>query len=192
VYDFFEGRVAASGDGRAVLDVGGVGYSLAVSSATATALRVGSTARVLAHLAVSDGEPRLYGFATAAERDCFRLLISVNGVGPSIALALLSELPIGEIARALMAGDEGALRRVKGIGAKTASRLVVELRESAARLGVAEAATPAVRDAVEALASLGFPRPEAERLVADARRRIETPDDSESLVKSALAASRSR
>lgn len=191
MYDFFEGRIESCAGGRAVIDVGGVGYVLLVSAATATALAAKARARVLTHLVVIDGEPRLYGFADARERELFRMLVSVNGVGPSIAFALLSAMAPGEIARAIARGDEASLRRVKGVGAKTASRLVVELRESVERVGVDADAPPAVRDAVEALASLGFTRGDAERLVSESRARAGEVS-SEDLVKGALAASRKR
>jgi Holliday junction DNA helicase RuvA len=96
------------------------------------------------------------------------------------------------LARALADGDDASLKRVKGIGAKTASRLVVDLQEAAARLGIGAASAPApVRDAVVALTSLGFERLEAERLVAQVRREVDD-GDSEALVKGALAASRRR
>jgi len=192
VYDFFEGRVERCEDGRAVLDVGGVGYVLFVSAATAAKLAATSgRSRLLAHLVVIDGEPRLYGFADAPERDLFRLLISVSGVGPATGMALLSAMTAGEIARALALGDEEALRRVKGVGAKTASRLIVELREAASRLGPVDAVPQSARDAVDALESLGFVRGDAERLVADARARAGDAS-SEELVKRALARGRKR
>ena len=192
MYDFFEGRVERCEDGRAVLDVGGVGYVLFVSAATAAKLAATSgRSRLLAHLVVIDGEPRLYGFADAPERDLFRLLISVSGVGPATGMALLSAMTAGEIARALALGDEEALRRVKGVGAKTASRLIVELREAASRLGPVDAVPQSARDAVDALESLGFVRGDAERLVADARARAGDAS-SEELVKRALARGRKR
>ncbi|HKE00565.1 MAG TPA: Holliday junction branch migration protein RuvA [Planctomycetota bacterium] len=192
MYDFFEGRVERCEDGRAVLDVGGVGYVLFVSAATAAKLAAASgRSRLLAHLVVIDGEPRLYGFADAPERDLFRLLISVSGVGPATGMALLSAMTAGEIARALALGDEEALRRVKGVGAKTASRLIVELREAASRLGPVDAVPQSARDAVDALESLGFVRGDAERLVADARARAGDAS-SEELVKRALARGRKR
>lgn len=152
-------------------------------------MRAGQSMRVLSHLVVVDGEPRLFGFAEIAERDMFRLLISVSGVGPSTALGLLSQMTPAQVARALAASDEGTLRQAKGIGAKTASRLVVELRDAAQKLSIESAATPEESDAVQALTALGFTRLEAQRLM-DAARKKHPVGTSEELIKAALAASR--
>jgi Holliday junction DNA helicase RuvA len=197
MYEFLEGRVAGAEANRVVLDVGGVGYLLLVSGTTAgtCARALGSKAgerfRLLTHLVVTDGEPRLFGFATADERELFRLLTSVSGVGPSTAMALLTALATGDLVAAIARGDEGALRAVKGVGAKTASRLVVELRDAIQRVDAGAASSPARRDAVSALVALGFPRHEAERLVETADRS-QAEANSEELVKRALAASRTR
>lgn len=195
MYAYLEGTVAEVSSGRVVLDVGGIGYLLHVSTATASACAHAAGAstkrpvRLLAHLVVTDGDPKLYGFATAEERDLFRLLTSVSGVGPSTAMALLSSLSPSELASALADADEGTLRAVKGIGSKTARRLVVELKDAVLRLRMGEPSSPARRDAVAALLALGFARHEAERLI-DGAARSQAQADSEELVKLALAASR--
>ncbi len=190
MYEHFEGVLMRCVGGRATIDVGGIGYQLLVSSATAAALPpTGNRARLLAHLVVTDGEPRLFGFATSPEREAFRLLIGVSGVGPSTALAVLSALPLPSLARALSEGDETVLRSVKGIGAKTASRLVVDLRDAIRSLGLEPTRSDAMRDASDALLSLGFSRAEVERHLTDASRKVGT-DDREALIKTALAASR--
>jgi Holliday junction DNA helicase RuvA len=106
-------------------------------------------------------------------------------------MALLTALATGDLVAAIARGDEGALRSVKGVGAKTASRLVVELRDAIQRVDAGAASSPARRDAVSALVALGFPRHEAERLVETADRS-QAEANSEELVKRALAASRTR
>jgi Holliday junction DNA helicase RuvA len=190
MYDFFEGKLAEAAAPRVVVDVGGIGYILQVSAATGSRLpKVGDRVRLHAQLVVTDGEPRLYGFATTAERELFRLLTSVSGVGPQTAMAILSALSASELVAALTSGSEETLKQVKGVGAKTAARLVVELREAAERLDIGEAANPAVRDAIAALLALGFTRLEAGRLV-EGVRRSKPGSGSEELVKRALAASR--
>lgn len=192
MYEFFEGRLAGLAPQKAIVEAGGVGYLLQVSATTAAKCpAVGERVRLYAHLAVTDGEPRLFGFFAAEERELFRLLISVNGVGPSTAMALLSQLPAQDVAAALVAGDEKALRQVKGIGQKTATRLVIELKDTAGKLGFGAPSSPARRDAVSALLALGFTRLEAERLVDGVEKPAQT-SSSEELVKLALAASRSR
>lgn len=193
MYDYFEGRIASLEGNRVVVDVGGIGYILQISSqSSARLIKVRDRARVLAHLVVVDGEPRLYGFAEPGERELFRLLTSVSGVGPSTALQLLSSMAPREIARAISGGSEATLRSVKGIGAKTAGRLVVELKDSIAKLGIEFTDTPPdVRDAREALLALGFKPVEADRLT-DAAHRAQPAATSEELIKLALAASRNK
>jgi Holliday junction DNA helicase RuvA len=193
VYDFFDGTIATVEPARTVVECGGIGYILQISQYTAAKLpKPGGRVRLLAHLVVVDGEPRLYGFADAGERELFRMLTSVSGVGPSTALQVLSGLPPADLVRALAGGDEGTLRRVKGVGAKTASRLVVELKDSAQRLNLDSGAVPApVADAQQALLALGFTRLEVQRLLDSAVRQLGDAS-SEELIKAALAASRSR
>lgn len=192
MYEFFEGKLAEVQKDRAIVDVGGIGFVLAISATTAGQLPPpGERARLFAHLVVTDGEPRLFGFATAEEREIFRLLLGVSGVGPSTALALVSALSPKDLVQALAEGNEGALRQVRGVGAKTASRLVVDLRETAQRFGALGSVPPAIRDAVSALVALGFLRLEAERLVHSVERELRGAD-SETLVKRALAASRGK
>jgi len=193
MYDFLEGIVAEVQPGRVTLDVQGVGYLILVSGSTAARFMPGtSKARIWTHLVVSDDDLRLFGFADRTERELFRLLISVNGVGPSTGLALLTGMAPAEVARALASGDEATLRSVKGIGAKTATRLVLELKESAAKLGITDRTTPAARDAVDALVGLGFARLEADRAVAAARGKLGETADTEALVRAALASDRRR
>ncbi|MBI3818167.1 MAG: Holliday junction branch migration protein RuvA [Planctomycetes bacterium] len=192
MYEFFEGRIVQLELHRAIVDVQGIGYILQISSHSMAKLRPGQTTRILSHLVVVDGEPRLYGFADATERDLFRMLTSVSGVGPATALGLLSQMNPSQVARALASGDETTLRQAKGIGAKTAGRLIVELREAAQKLGFVESeSSPAENDAMQALTALGFSRPEAQRLMEMARK-TNPGGSSEVLVKSALAASRSK
>lgn len=190
MYEFFEGKIVTIELNRVVVETGGIGYILQISGNSLGKFVVGKTARVLSHLVVVDGEPRLYGFADTTERDIFRLLTSVSGVGPSTALSVLSQMTPPQLIRALASSDEAALRQVKGVGAKTAGRLVVELREAAQKLGFADPQAPVeALDAIAALTALGFQRLEAQRLMDAARREYPT-GSSEELVKAALAASR--
>ena len=186
MYDFLEGEIAARSPARIVLSVGGVGYDLAVPVGTAEELKRGARVRLHVHLHVTDGEPRLFGFAEREERDLFRLLLGVNGVGPSTALSILSTLRPPELARAVEEGDVDALRRVRGVGEKTAQRLLLELK---GKVVAPAAAAPRgfEPDAIAALVSLGFSRREAEEAVERAVRAGK-PRDLESLVRAALGA----
>lgn len=125
-----EGRVAERGAGRAVLIVGGVGYEVQCSAATLGALpSVGRQARVLTHLHVRDDALTLFGFASSSERDLFLLLIAVNGVGPKVALAILSVLSPEAFRRAVLEGDADAITVVPGVGKKVAARIVLDVKE---------------------------------------------------------------
>lgn len=148
----------------AVIDVNGVGYLVQCSAKTLTVLGVrGDRATVFTQLQVSENDMRLIGFASAAERDWFRLLTHVQGVGSKVALAILSALSTDELQRACAGGDAAMVARAQGVGPKLASRIVNELRDKAGGLptatGAALAAAPvgsASADAVSALQNLGF------------------------------------
>ncbi len=128
-----EGTVAERTAGRAVVMAGGVGYELLVSASTLAALPpVGHPTRVLTHLHVRDDAMHLFGFATPAERELFLLLLGVGGVGPKLALAVLSVLTPDALHRALLDGDVDTITVVPGVGKKVAARIVLDLKE---RLG---------------------------------------------------------
>ena len=177
---------------RAIVSVAGVGYEVLVSLSTFAALPdEGKTVSLRIHTQVREDAIQLYGFHTDLERSLFELLIRVNGVGPKLAQALLSGLPPRELAAALARGDAAPLCAVPGIGAKTAQRLVLDLRERAAALAMEDPSEPApaaderAEEIVSALVNLGTPRQRAERA---ARAALETAPDAplEQLVRAAL------
>ena len=150
----------------AVIDVGGVGYLVHCSAKTITALGVrGDRVTIHTELQVSENDMRLIGFASGAEREWFRLLTQVQGVGSKVALAILSALSTEELQRACAGGDAAMVARAQGVGPKLASRIVNELKDRTGGLptapGASGAATPAPAgsasaDAVSALQNLGF------------------------------------
>ncbi len=154
----------------AVIDVGGVGYEVEVTTSAAALLAgVPAVAEVYTHLIARDDAQALYGFATAAERNLFRSLIKVSGIGPKLALALLSAVAPDQFASAIARGDVAAITRVPGIGKKTASRLVVELRDRVGELSVPVLGDNApTREAVLALVALGYRENVAARVVGEA------------------------
>lgn len=160
----------------AVIDVQGVGYLVHCSARTLQALGVrGDRAVVFTDLQVSENDMRLIGFASASERDWFRLLTAVQGVGSKVALAILSALTTEELQRACAGSDAAMVARANGVGPKLASRIVNELKDKAGALptasGLAIAAAPtgsAAADAVSALQNLGFKPPVASAAVAQA------------------------
>ena len=159
--------VARSGD-RIVLDVGGVGYSLAVTPTAARLAEGGGEVSLETYLHVREDALQLYGFADRAERELFMQLLTVNGVGPKVALAIVSGSPAEELRRAIVREDAARFQAIPGIGKKTAERIVLELKE---KIGdVAVAAVAAVDSphlvARDALVELGYSVVDAERALA--------------------------
>lgn len=183
-----KGALVEKGLDAVVVDVGGVGYAVSISLNTLAVLpQVGQPVRLYTYLQVREDALQLYGFATPEERRAFELCIAVSGIGPKIALAVLSGLDPRGLAKVITDGDSGRLKRVPGIGPKTAERLVLELRDKVARLGVApepgaarsEARTPPrsgaaggtgglESDVAVALCNLGYKPAEADRAAAAA------------------------
>ncbi len=185
------GEVAVRRGDHVVIACGGVGYRLAVSAHTlASVPAIGKAATLHSHLVVRDDALALYGFATEDERDLFLMLIAVQGVGPKVALAVLSGGSPRELLAAVAAGDTARLQAVPGIGKRTAERIVVELREKVGAVGADDPITVARGDdprllARDGLVGLGFSVQEAEDLLE--RADGETP---EALIAGALKAAR--
>jgi Holliday junction DNA helicase RuvA len=179
-----------------LVEVGGVGYELEVPMSTLYDLPdVGREVILLTHYAHKEDTVALYGFLRDDERNLFRDLQKVSGIGARIALAVLSGVPTSEFARLVQAGDVAALTRIPGIGKKTAERIVVELRDRVAHavVSVPTGTTPIARDprseAEAALQQLGYKPVEAARLVAAA---CEDGDDAETIIRKALRAALGR
>lgn len=191
MYDHLRGRVAARKPTYLVLDVAGVGYRVDIPLSTYEALPTSGEAMVYTYLKVAEDSMRLYGFATERERDFFRRLVeAVSGLGPARAIAILSNVGIPELQRAIEEGDAASLKRVKGIGDKLASRLIVELKgrlpdEFAAGKG-SEAAS-LERDATSALVALGYDPNEAGQAVRKARKDLGTAAKVEDVIRRSLA-----
>jgi Holliday junction DNA helicase RuvA len=164
------GKVGARCPDHVVIECGGVGYRLSVSAQTlGTVPAVGGEARLHSHLVARDDGIYLYGFATEEERDLFLKLVSVAGVGPKMALALLSGSSARELSKTIALGDTKRFQVVPGVGKKTAERIIVELREKISDdLVVAEAGTAPSDTRVlarEGLVGLGYDVSEAERML---------------------------
>jgi holliday junction DNA helicase RuvA len=182
------GEVLVRRPDHVVLEAGGVGYRLAVSAETLKAVPAkGRDATLHSHLVARDDSLSLYGFATEEERDLFLQLISVSGVGPKVAIAVLSGAPPRELLRAIATGDGKRFQAVPGIGKRTADRIIVELREKiaealdeAALAGEAGSEEPRSL-AREGLVNLGYTPAEAEELMNGA-----TSESAEELISAAL------
>ena len=166
----------------AIIDVGGVGYLVSASARTLRELAAGDEVTVLVETIVREDAIALYGFLETAERDWFRILTTVQGVGARVALSILSTLSPDEIARAIAAQDRATLSRPAGVGPKLAARLATELKDKAAAFGVAPLGkgveAPVMpagsinEDAVSALVNLGYKRVEAFGAVARVTQRL--------------------
>jgi Holliday junction DNA helicase RuvA len=196
MYEFFRGRVAhIDASGNLSLEVAGVGYRLRISEQTRAALPLdGSEVVVHARLAVKEDAMDLFGFADPAERAAFDLLTSVTGVGPVVALAICSALGVDDLRRALAGKDVAALKKVKGVGAKSGERIILELHDKVDRIpgssplaATGDSTQPAdqARDeALRALIALGFGTKES----TDTLARIETDNlPAEAYVREALS-----
>ncbi len=172
------GTIDEIGTDNIVLDVNGVGYLVFASSRTIAAIGgVGDGATIYTEMQVSETDMRLMGFASGSERDWFRLLISVQGVGGKVALAILSALETAEISRAVATGDKAMVARANGVGPKLALRIVNELKDKVGGIatdpiagsgGAVHAPSNNSADAVSALQNLGFKPAEASAAVAAA------------------------
>ena len=171
MYEHFSGTLERIAGELAVIDVGGVGYRLKVPASTAHTLRAGAPAKLYATHRFQNDVFHLYGFATREEREVFERVCNVTGVGPAIGLSILSALPIDDFRDVVLRGETKALEKVKGVGKKTAQRLILELRGVLEEedLRPADESTPGpvgpADDAVKALVALGFPQGEAQSRV---------------------------
>lgn len=187
------GRLVSKSPPQLLLEVGGVGYEIEAPMSTFYHLpAVGEEVRLLTHLVVREDAHILYGFASPAERQLFRNLLKVSGVGPKLALSILSGTTVEGFASCVTTQDVTALTRIPGIGRKTAERLVIEMRD---RLGDAESATlvtsegataGAEGEAFSALVALGYKPAEATRLIKSAAAADSGAASTEDLIRRAL------
>src|SRR5216684_4914355 len=193
---FLDGKLVSALPTQATIDVDGVGYEVFIPLSSYDKLpAAGQDVRILTHLAVREDAHLLYGFMTAAERDLFRLLVNnVSGIGPKLALAVLSGMSVTNFKAAVVNSDTAAISKISGLGKKTAERIVLELKD---KLGVAaawEVATAAhaptpeqeqANEAVLALIALGYKQVEAHRAVRELQQKV-PGKSAEELVKLAL------
>jgi|TARA_B110000908_G_scaffold156941_1_gene196595 Holliday junction DNA helicase RuvA len=187
------GKVLEALPGRLVVDVNGVGYMLTVSLSTYDAINPveGKEVDLRTHLHIRETAHTLYGFSSDAERNLFLLLIErVSGIGPSIGMSILSGMPVDHFKSCVVAGDAAALSQIKGLGKKTAERIILELKD---KVGVAEAWQAASGDAVpsaaidaeSALIGLGYKQAEARKAVA-AISKLKPEASAEDLLRDSL------
>ncbi len=180
MYEYLDGTIDQRAPTSLVIDVNGVGYALLVPLGTAA--DPGTRQRLWVHFAVREDAQTLYGFSTQEQRQLFRMLLSVRGVGPAAALNMLSSLDSNQVTEAIMAEDRSVFTAIKGVGKKIADQIFLDLGEKVARLG---RATPFVdgknatlepqrdarlQDAISALVSIGYKEKDAAKLVERAAK----------------------
>ena len=184
------GSVLELHESVAVIDVGGVGYEAEITTGAAAALAAAEgTVELFTHHVTREDGQALFGFANAAERDLFRSLIKVSGVGPKLAITLLSGVSPEQFSAAIADGDIGMLTRVPGIGKKTAARLAMELRDKIPVFGAPPrlaAGSEAAADAVQLLIQLGYRDREATEVVGAVLEETGPGAEVEDLVRQAL------
>lgn len=197
MYEYIQGKLASLEPTQAVIDCGGVGYLLEISLNTYETLRraEGESVKLYAHHVVREDAQQLFGFSDMAEREMFRLLVGISGVGNQTARVMLSSLTVDELRTAIQAQDVKKVQRVKGIGAKTAQRIVLELADKMGLVGMQSPLGPkgvqanqARDEAMTALTMLGFAKPAVEKLLmsADWKNADGSPMTVEEIIKEGL------
>ncbi|MDD6141847.1 MAG: Holliday junction branch migration protein RuvA [Candidatus Limisoma sp.] len=179
MYDYLRGEIAEIAPTYAVIDCAGVGYYVNISLNTYTAIQNLREAKLFVYEAIREDAYTLYGFRDKEEREMFELLISVSGVGPNTARMILSSLTVDDLMSVIASGNSGMLKSVKGIGAKTAQRIIVDLKDKVAGVGGAAAVAEtgsgeAYEEAVAALVMLGFTRAAVQKAVGKLLREQPT------------------
>jgi Holliday junction DNA helicase RuvA len=194
---FLRGRLIAKTPNRAVVECGGVGYDATISVATFTSLPAeGAEARLHIYTHVREDQIALFGFAEPNEKRVFEKLLTISGIGPKLAITVLSGIDTDRLVTAIRASDHASLTRIPGVGKKTAERVVLELKDKLDDLAVAPATAsatygPAGDDALSAMVNLGYARPIAQRAVEAAiAKNPAAANDFEVLFRAAMAAVR--
>lgn len=191
MYAFIEGTIDSLNPATAVLNCGGIGYNISISLSTYSLIKEKEACRLFTHLVVKEDAHVLYGFATEGERVLFRHLISVSGVGANTARLILSSLSPHDVSEAITSGNVPVLQRVKGIGGKTAQRIVIDLKDKLVKdTGIKEFLgtihNTNKEEALSALTLLGFNKALAEKTVDTILQEEGSAISVEKLIKSAL------
>ena len=194
--DYLNGKLVFKDPTYVLIDVGGIGYHVKISLQTYSKIKDEEQIKLLTFLHIKEDAHTLYGFKDAAEKRLFLLLISINGVGPNTGLMILSSLSAEEIEHAILSGDVATIQHVKGIGAKTAQRIILELKDKVGKttdgdsapsqLGFLKSSNKVREEALQALITLGFPKAAAEKNIAAVLKKTTGEISLEELIKASL------
>jgi Holliday junction DNA helicase RuvA len=194
------GRLLSKTPNQAIIDCSGVGYDVVISVATFSELpSENAEASLYIHTHVREDQIALFGFASTQEKRLFERLLTISGIGPKLAITVLSGISSDRLVTAIRSGDHATLTKIPGIGKKTAERVVLELKDKLDDLAVPDLASttggpdygPAADDALSALVNLGYPRPVAQKAIEAAiEKNSSTAEDFESLFRAAMASIR--
>ena len=193
MFDFIYGNIACKNPTTVTIETNGIGYKLHIPLSTFEKISDKEKAKLFTKLTIRDDEIKIYGFYSLEEREMFNLLLSVNGVGSNVALTILSSSSISQFESYVVSNDPKSLQRIKGIGKKTAERIILELKESIKSIlpfstSPAETKNMAIiSDAIMAMISLGYAKSEAEKAVSKATDNIDVTEGVEVLIKEALS-----
>jgi holliday junction DNA helicase RuvA len=190
------GRLLSKTPNQAIVECNGVGYDVVISVATFSELPAeGAEAALFIHTHVREDQIALFGFADTQEKRLFERLLTISGIGPKLAITVLSGISSDRLVAAIRGGDHATLTKIPGIGKKTAERVVLELKDKLDDMAVPDLATPAgahhgpaADDALSALVNLGYPRPVAQKAIETAiEKNPSSAEDFETLFRSAMA-----
>jgi len=192
---FLEGKLDEKQLGRVIMNLGGVGYEVSIPLSSFDRLPPeGDTCRILTHHHITEADQRLFGFCTEEEREMFTRLLTISGIGPKLAISVLSGLPVRELKSALINGDIKRISSISGIGKKTAERIVVELRDKFSQgeqldAFAADEGLPGdhrLRDAALALGALGYKPDDAAKMIKGVAKQLKPETTVEDLIRMAL------
>ncbi|SFU17939.1 Holliday junction DNA helicase subunit RuvA [Algoriphagus locisalis] len=196
--DYLSGKLVYKDPTYVIIDVNGIGYHVKISLQTYTEIKDEEQIKLLTFLHIKEDAHTLFGFKKEDEKRLFLLLLSINGVGPSTGLMILSSLSSAEIEQAILAGDVATIQHVKGIGAKTAQRIILELKDKVGKggseapttsLGFLKSSNKIREEALQALITLGFPKAAAEKNIATVLKKTTGEISLEDLIKASLKTS---
>ncbi|MFH0984629.1 MAG: Holliday junction branch migration protein RuvA [Candidatus Omnitrophota bacterium] len=197
MYHYLNGKISEKTPVAVILDVNGIGYEVRVSLSTFSSLpNLGESVKLFTHFVVREDAQLLYGFATEEEREAFRLLISISGIGPKLAITLLSGVTLPELKRAIQEKNIPVLTAISGIGQKTAERVIIELKDKIGKAEIsagqelihdASVSDQMVEDSMLALVSLGYTKPKAKDAIQKTLKALQGKKPSvEEIIRAAL------